>query len=80
MRIRLSVWNRISKKGGNDGKNQADLTATDVFYTKEEFADYIEECKNMGITIVPEFDMPAHALAMTKVRRISRRRIRTCRT
>lgn len=56
------------KKGGNDGKNQADLTATDVFYTKEEFADYIEECKNMGITIVPEFDMPAHALAMTKVR------------
>lgn len=56
------------KKGGNDGKNQADLTAKDVFYTKEEFADYIEECKKMGITIVPEFDMPAHALAMTKVR------------
>ncbi|WP_367614352.1 family 20 glycosylhydrolase [Allobaculum sp. Allo2] len=44
------------------------MTAKDVFYTKEEFADYIEECKKMGITIVPEFDMPAHALAMTKVR------------
>lgn len=56
------------KEGGNGGKNKADLTAKDVFYTKEEFNEFMNECRNMGVTIVPEFDMPAHSLAMTKVR------------
>lgn len=56
------------KEGGKDGLYQADLTAKDVYYTKEEFKDFIEESANMGITIVPEFDMPAHALSMVKVR------------
>ncbi|HFU3984100.1 TPA: discoidin domain-containing protein [Streptococcus suis] len=56
------------KEGGNGGLNKADLTAKDVFYTKQEFKELIEFAQNRGIKIVPEFDAPAHALAFTKVR------------
>ena len=56
------------KKGGNNGLNQADLTSKDVFYTKDEFRDFIKESRNCGVNIVPEFDTPAHSLALTKVR------------
>ncbi|MGT2609656.1 discoidin domain-containing protein [Streptococcus zalophi] len=56
------------KEGGNNGLNKADLTAKDLFYTKEEFRDLMLFAKNRGIQIVPEFDAPAHALAFTKVR------------
>ena len=56
------------KKGGNNGLNQADLTSTDVFYTKDEFRNFIKDSRKMGVNIVPEFDTPAHSLALTKVR------------
>lgn len=56
------------KKGGNNGLNQADLTSTDVFYTKEEFRNLIKEGRVYGVNIVPEIDTPAHSLALTKVR------------
>lgn len=56
------------KKGGNGGKNQADLTATDVWYSKKDFKEYIEQSAAMGVKIVPEIDTPAHSLALTKVR------------
>ena len=56
------------KKGGNDGKNQADLTSTDVWYSKADFKEFIEHSKDLGVDIVPEIDTPAHSLALTKVR------------
>lgn len=56
------------KKGGNDGLNQADLTSTDVWYSKADFKEYIEHSKDLGVDIVPEIDTPAHSLALTKVR------------
>lgn len=56
------------KKGGNNGLNKQDLTSTDLFYTKAEFKNFIEEAKKQGIQVVPEFDTPAHSLAFTKVR------------
>ena len=56
------------KKGGNGGLNQQDLTSTDLFYTKEEFKDFIKESRTYGVDIVPEIDTPAHSLALTKVR------------
>ncbi|WP_277562347.1 discoidin domain-containing protein [Breznakia sp. PFB2-8] len=56
------------KKGGNNGLNQADLTSTDVFYTKDEFRNFIKESRIYGVNIVPEIDTPAHSLALTKVR------------
>lgn len=54
--------------GSEDKTNQRDLTATDLFYTKEDFNSFIKDSAKMGVTIVPEFDMPAHALSLTKVR------------
>ena len=50
------------------GENQADLTNTDLYYTKEEFRDFILDCRNMGVKITPEFDTPGHSGAFTKVR------------
>ncbi len=56
------------KAGGNNGLNKADLTSTDVFYTKDEFRNLIKESRIYGVNIVPEIDTPAHSLALTKVR------------
>ena len=56
------------KEGGNGGKNKADLTSKDVFYTKAEFRDFIQNSRKFGVNIVPEIDTPAHSLALTKVR------------
>lgn len=43
------------------------LTSTDVYYTKDEFRSFIQDSRTIGVNIVPEFDMPAHALAITRV-------------
>lgn len=56
------------KEGGNGGLNKADLTSKDVFYTKDEFRNFINESRVYGVNIVPEIDTPAHSLALTKVR------------
>lgn len=56
------------KKGGNNGKNKADLTSTDVWYSKDDFRKFIQHSRDLGVNIVPEFDMPAHSLALTNVR------------
>ncbi len=56
------------KAGGNAGKNKADLTSKDMAYSKADFASFIRDSAAMGVNIVPEFDMPAHSLAFTKVR------------
>ncbi len=53
------------KKGG---ENKADLTSTDVWYSKADFKEYIEHSAALGVNIVPEIDTPAHSLALTKVR------------
>ena len=50
----------VADKEGNS------LTSTDVYYTKEEFADFIEYCRILGITVVPEIDTPAHSLFLTR--------------
>jgi len=41
-------------------------TSEDMFYTKDEFRTFIQDCRIMGVGIVPEFDMPAHALPFTR--------------
>lgn len=50
------------------GANGHKLTAQDVFYTKEEFMELVKFAKLRGVNIVPEFDVPGHALAFTRVR------------
>lgn len=50
-------------------KNDKGETATskDYSYSKKEFREFIEWAKSKGVSITPEIDMPAHALAFTKV-------------
>ncbi len=44
------------------------LTAKDGFYTKDEFRAFMKYAKSKGVTVIPEFDVPAHALAFTRYR------------
>ena len=55
-------------EGGNGGLNKADLTNKDLYYTKEDFRNFILSCRSMGVKITPEFDTPGHSGAFTKVR------------
>ena len=50
------------------GKNGVKLTADDLFYTKEEFGKLIDMAKLYGVTVVPEFDVPGHAMSFVRVR------------
>lgn len=43
------------------------ITSDDFYYTKEEFKKLIEDAKVYGVSIVPEIDLPAHSLSLTKV-------------
>lgn len=47
-------------------KNGETATSKDYSYTKEEFRSFIRWAKAKGVSITPEIDMPAHALAFTK--------------
>lgn len=42
------------------------LTARDGFYTKKEFRDLYRLADSLGVTIIPEIDVPAHVLAFTQ--------------
>lgn len=44
------------------------LTSLEGYYTKQEFKQLIADSEKYGITIVPEFDMPGHALSFVKMR------------
>lgn len=41
-------------------------TSTDLYYTKDQFRSLIKDSRTIGVNIVPEIDVPAHALAFTK--------------
>lgn len=42
------------------------LTARDGFYTKREFRDFQRQAAMEGVEIIPEIDVPAHALAFSR--------------
>ncbi len=44
------------------------LTSTDLSYSKEEFRALVEEAQGLGVKIIPELDVPGHALALVRVR------------
>lgn len=50
---------------GADGTR---LTASDHFYTKEQFGKLIDDSRVYGVNIVPEIDVPGHAMSLVKVR------------
>lgn len=49
-----------------NSKNES-ATAKDYAYSKEEFKQFINESRKIGVNIVPEIDIPAHANSFTKV-------------
>lgn len=53
----------------SDMKNEKGecATADDYHYSKQEFNDFMKRSAEKGVRITPEIDMPAHALAFTKV-------------
>ena len=53
----------------SDMKNDKGETATakDYHYSKQEFNAFMKNSAAKGVRITPEIDMPAHALAFTKV-------------
>ena len=44
-----------------------DPTAEDYFVTKDEMRTFIQSQRVMGMNIVPEIDVPAHAMSFTRV-------------
>ena len=44
-----------------------DPTAEDYFVTKDEMRTFIQTQRALGMNIVPEIDVPAHAMSFTKV-------------
>lgn len=42
------------------------LHSQDMYYTKDEMRSLVRESRVWGVNIVPEFDMPAHALPITR--------------
>lgn len=53
--------------GGKQFTARTNLTSSDLSYTKDEFANYINKYAELGVNISPEIDTPAHSLAITKV-------------
>lgn len=43
-----------------------ELTAKDGSYTKAQFRQFMKDCAKMGVTVIPEIDVPAHSLAFTR--------------
>lgn len=43
------------------------ITSSDLYYTKEEFTQFIRDAAVYGVEVAPEIDTPAHSLAITKV-------------
>lgn len=53
-----------SGKKNAEGKS---ATSEDLAYTKDEFRKFIKDSRTVGVDIVPEIDLPAHALSFTRV-------------
>ena len=61
-------WNTFQAAFRMESATYPELTAKDGHYTKDEMRAFIKACAKMGVTVVPEFDVPAHALAFTRVK------------
>jgi hexosaminidase len=44
------------------------LTSTDISYSKQDYRDLVTYATQRGVNIIPEIDVPGHALAMVRVR------------
>lgn len=73
------IWHEDYVKMGKDPLKESyaafrleskipNLTAKDVNYSKADFMAFVDYAKKKGVNVVPEIDMPGHALALTRVR------------
>ena len=51
-----------------ESETYPELTAKDGHYTKKEFREFQLFCKSLGVTVIPEIDVPAHSLAFTRIK------------
>lgn len=63
----FAAYEAFRLESGVTNANGETATAKDYFYTKDEFRAFIERSAKKGVRIIPEIDMPAHALSFTKV-------------
>ena len=62
----MNAYAAFRLESNDVGENGVSLTAQDLYYTKTEFGEFIDNSKVYGVNIVPEFDTPGHALAFVK--------------
>lgn len=58
-------WNKTYSAFRLESERFPGLTAKDGSYTKKEFRDFQKMAADYGINVIPEIDVPAHALAFT---------------
>lgn len=58
-------WNKTQAAFRMESEKFPGLTARDGSYGKDEFRTFINYAKTKGVEIIPEIDVPAHALAFT---------------
>ena len=56
------AWN--SYQGYRLEYSDEGLTSKDYYYTKAEFKDFMSYSRALGVDIIPELDVPAHALSI----------------
>lgn len=61
-------WNRTPAAFRLESERFPGLTARDGHYTKREFIDLQRLADSLGVEIIPEIDVPAHSLALTRYR------------
>ncbi len=51
-----------------EGKNGVKLTSKDASFSKADFGALLDQAKLYGVSIVPEIDVPGHAMSLVAVR------------
>ncbi len=61
-------WDKVYSAFRLENDTYPGLTSRDLYYTKDEFHRFQKDAALQHVTIVPEIDVPAHALAFTHYR------------
>jgi hexosaminidase len=62
-RIEIKKYPRLTAVGSQRRESMGDCTPHGGFYTQEEIRDIVAYARDRFVTIVPEIEMPGHALA-----------------
>lgn len=62
-RIEIKKYPKLTEIGGYRAETMGDSTPYGGFYTQDEIREVVAYASRLGITVVPEIEMPGHALA-----------------